>query len=125
MAACAPLPSQYAAIEAYREYKNDTTICEVFSERARMMEASLNKSNVIHCVPYVATFYLFVNIQKTGMKSLDFAYKLLEKEHVAVAPGIAYGQAYDSYIRIACTLGKDKLLKAAEKIIKFADSLGE
>lgn len=124
VAACAPLPSQYAALEAYREYRNDTTICAVFSERARTVESILNKSSVIHCIPYVATFYLFVNIQKTGMKSLDFAYRLLEKEHVAVAPGVAYGRAYDSYIRIACTLDKDKLVSAAYKILNFVDLLG-
>lgn len=125
VAACAPLPSQYAAIEAYRNYKNDTSICELFSKRARMMEAAINESTVIHCVPYVATFYLFVNIQKTGMTSLEFAYKLLEQEHVAVAPGVAYGQAYDSYIRIACTLKEDMLLKATEKILKFVETTGE
>ncbi len=124
VAACAPLASQYAALTALGECRRDDTLCETFKERVRAMEAELNRSNLLHCVPQVATFYLFVNIRKTGMTSLDFAYKLLEKEHVAVAPGVVYGKAYDSYIRIACTLEKKRLLEAAQKIIRFAD-LGE
>ena len=122
VAACAPLASQYAALTALKECREGDTLCDTFKERVRAMEKELNRSNLLHCVPQVATFYLFVNIQKTGMTSLEFAYKLLEKEHVAVAPGVVYGKAYDSYIRIACTLEKERLLEAAKRIIRFADA---
>lgn len=125
VAACAPLSSQYAALAALKECRGEDTLREIFKERVRAMETALNRSNVLHCVPQVATFYIFVNVQKTGMTSLEFAYKLLEKEHVAVAPGVVYGKAYDSYIRIACTLEKELLLEAAQRIIRFADSVGE
>lgn len=125
VAACAPLPSQYASIAAYSACKNDTKLCEIFKERCFAMAKAINASAIIHCMQPTATFYLFVNIKKTGLDSLDFANKLLEKEHVAVAPGVAYGPKYDSYIRIACTLDKEILLKAAEKILKFVDSFGE
>lgn len=125
VAACAPLSSQYAALAALKECRGEDTLREIFKERVRAMETALNRSNVLHCVPQVATFYIFINVQKTGMTSLEFAYKLLEKEHVAVAPGVVYGKAYDSYIRIACTLEKELLLEAAQRIIRFADSVGE
>lgn len=125
VAACAPLSSQYAALAALKECRGEGTLREIFKERVRAMETALNRSNVLHCVPQVATFYIFINVQKTGMTSLEFAYKLLEKEHVAVAPGVVYGKAYDSYIRIACTLEKELLLEAAQRIIRFADSVGE
>lgn len=122
VAACAPLASQYAALTALKECRKDDTLRDTFKERVREMEEELNRSSLLYCVPQVATFYLFVNIRKTGMTSLEFAYKLLEKEHVAVAPGVVYGKAYDSYIRIACTLGKERLLEAAKRIIRFADA---
>lgn len=123
--ACAPLSSQYATIAALRECRDNEDLKSVFEERVRAMEEALNKSCVLHCVPHAATFYLFVNIQKTGMTSLEFAYKLLEKEQVAVAPGIVYGKAYDFYVRIACTVDKATLLEAANKIIRFAEVVGE
>lgn len=125
VAACAPLPSQHAGITALKECKDNTEVQEVFYERCRVTAESINASGKIHCIPPVATFYLFVNIEKTGLKSLDFAYKLLEQEHVAVAPGISYGEKYDTYIRIACTLDKDILLEATKKINRFVESLGE
>ena len=125
VAACAPLPSQYAAIAAYSERKNNEELCNIFKERCSLMADAINNSKKIHCLKPVATFYLFVNIEKTGMNSLDFAYELLEKVHVAVAPGIAYGKKYDSYIRIACTLNKKILLEAADRILEFVNSLGE
>ena len=33
VAACAPLPSQYAAIAAYSERKNNEELCNIFKER--------------------------------------------------------------------------------------------
>ena len=125
VAACAPLPSQHAAITAFRECKDNADLREIFYERCKITADKLNESDKVHCMTPVATFYLFVNIEKTGMNSLDFAYKLLEEEHVAVAPGIAYGKKYDSYIRIACTLDKELLSEAASRIVRFADSLGD
>jgi len=35
-----------------------------------------------------------LNIKSTGLKSEEFAYALLEKEQVAVVPGITYGDCY-------------------------------
>lgn len=125
VAACAPLPSQHAGIIALRECKDNREIREVFYERCKVTAENINTSDKIHCITPVATFYLFVNIEKTGLKSLDFAYKLLEQEHVAVAPGISYGEKYDTYIRIACTLDKDILLEATKKINRFVESLGD
>ncbi len=125
VAACAPLPSQHAAITAYQECADSTELRNLFSERCKLMFEMINASDKIHCLMPVATFYLFVNIEKTGLKSLDFAYKLLEAEHVAVAPGVAYGEKYDSYIRIACTLDRAVLEEAGRKILRFIDSLGE
>ncbi len=125
VAACAPLPSQYAAIAAIKECSEDTSLCEIFKERTQIFASQINENEdgYIHCLPPVATFYLFINIEKTGLNSLDFAYKLLEEEHIAVAPGISYGKAYDKYVRVACTLDKEILSKAAVKINRFVKGI--
>ena len=53
----------------------------------------------------------------------EFAEKLLNEQHVAVAPGITYGDNYDGFIRIAFTLEKDKLKQAVERITAFMKNI--
>ena len=123
VAACTALPSQYAGITAYHECAADSQIAEVFKKRCQSMSCAINAIEKLSCPEPVATFYLFVNIQKTKMDSITFARRLLEQQHVAVAPGITYGDNYDGYIRIACTLTEEKLLEACDRIRKFVDSI--
>lgn len=119
VAACAPLPSQYAAIVAYEKCDDDTHIHDEFEMRRDYIYKAVNEIDGLSALKPAATFYLFVNISKTGLDSLTFAKKLLEEAHVAVAPGITYGKAYDSYIRIAFTLEIPKLEEGVQRISKF------
>ncbi|MBP5476761.1 MAG: hypothetical protein J6Y00_03640 [Paludibacteraceae bacterium] len=47
----------------------------------------------------------------------------LEKEHVAVTPGLSFGDAFDGYIRLAFTLNDDVLRDGAARIRRFIGSL--
>lgn len=124
IAACAPLPSQYAAIEALSG-KDDYSrqMVEIFSERRRILYDGLSQSPVLHCEAPEATFYMMVDISKTGMRSVDFCYALLRSAHVAVVPGITYGKSCDKYVRIAFTLDKEKIEAGVDRIVKFVNSL--
>ena len=53
------------------------------------------------------------------MDSQTFAYRLLEEERVAVVPGLAYGDAYDDYIRIAFTVQGPRLQEAIGRLAAF------
>lgn len=123
VAACAALPSQYAGIAAYKYCANDKWIAGIFEKRCKSMSAAINKIENISCLEPVATFYLFVNIQNTKMDSITFARQLLKQQHVAVAPGITYGDAYDGFARIACTLKEEILLEACDRIAKFVKEI--
>ena len=70
-----------------------------------------------------ATFYAMINIKKTGLKSEEFAYKLLEKEHVAVVPGITYGECCEGFIRVAFTIDENKIREGIARINNFVESL--
>ncbi len=121
--ACAPLPSQYAAIAAYKFHLDDTRICDVYEERRNYMVAAINNIPKLSCHKPDGTFYLFVNISETGLDCMEFANKLLEMEHVAVVPGITYGNIYKYYIRIAFTLDMDNLKKAIIRIENFIKNI--
>ena len=123
IAACAPVASQYAAITALEKCCDDSSLRNEFKARRDFICPAINAINGLSCVKPFATFYLFVNIGKTGLNGLEFAYQLLEKEHVAVVPGITYGAGYDDYIRIAYTMNIDQLKIAVDRISRFVESL--
>ena len=123
VAACAPLPSQYAGIAAYSLCYDDKSIHDIFEERRNYIYKAINSIEGLHANKPAATFYLFVNISSTGMDSLSFAEKLLTSVHVAVAPGITYGKDYDNFIRIAFTLDVSKLKEAVLRIQHFMEEL--
>jgi aminotransferase len=123
IAACAPLPSQYAGIAAFLNCAEDTFIADEFEERRNFMYQAINSIEGLSCIKPAATFYLFVNIDDLGLDSKTFAYKLLEKEQVAVVPGITYGDNYDNYFRIAYTMKIDVLEQAVERIRRFVQGL--
>lgn len=125
VAACAPLPSQYAALKAFREEPDMTEYLKVFKRRRDILAKELSVTKKLSFSIPKGTFYLFVNVEKTGRTGMDFAIELLKEKRVAVVPGVAYGDAYENYIRIAFTLDEEKLLEAAKRIIEFVENCPE
>lgn len=72
--------------------------------------------------PYGA-FYVFPNISRFGMKSEEFATRLLKEQRVAVVPGDAFGKCGEGFLRISYAYSIDDLKAALEKIQKFIDTL--
>lgn len=121
VAACANVSSQYALIEAYTKQISNRYILEEFQKRRDFLFEEISKIDLLRPLKPKGTFYMFINIEKTQLKSEEFAYKLLEKEHVAVVPGKAYGDMYDDYIRLAFTHDVSKLKEAVRRLNHFFD----
>lgn len=120
--ACAPLPSQYAAIEALSgngDYSKD--MVDIFTRRRNILYEGLSKIAGLRCNKPEATFYMMVDISSTGLTSYDFCCKLIESVHVACVPGVAYGNSCDNYIRIAFTLDESKIKEGINRITKFME----
>jgi aspartate aminotransferase len=94
---------------------------EEFARRRAYAWKRFNSIPGISCVNAKGAFYLFPNISKLGLKSMDFCAKLLESEKVAAVPGIAFGA--DDYIRISYATSMANLEKGLDRIEKFAKSL--
>lgn len=121
ISACAPLPSQYAALACLKAVTQEEIahMVEIFKQRRDIVVEEINNIPNLSCRVPQGTFYAFVNIQKSGMTSLEFAMALLEEEHVAVVPGITYGKEGDHYIRIACTISEDLIREGLKRIRQF------
>ena len=120
IAVCVATPNQYAAIEAItntEKYAGDIKV--TFTKRRDVLVQELNKVEKINFKAPQGTFYAFLDISKTGMDSKTFCFELLEQQHVAVIPGIAFGAAFDNYIRLAFTLDDSKIIEGVKRINSF------
>jgi aminotransferase len=54
------------------------------------------------------------------MSSVDFAYDLLDKQQIAVVPGITYGKGGEGYIRMAYTVQVAKIKEAVDRLREYA-----
>ena len=124
IAACATVPSQYAALAAYTGDDTESEkMKEGFERRRNVLIDGINKIDKLSVTCPKGTFYAMVNIKDTGMKSEEFAYSLLEKVQVAVVPGITYGDACEGYVRLAFTMNEDRIQEGVQRIKRFVDSL--
>ena len=118
--ACAPLPSQYAALEALSPRTDESYILKEFQARRDCVLEELRSIPELRCVGIPATFYAFIDVSSTGMSGEEFALELLKSRQVALIHGSAYGgEAYRDFVRIAFTLGIPELREAFSRIREF------
>ena len=119
----APTTSQYAAIEALRNGDEDVAkMRESYDERRRFLVKELREMGM-PCFEPMGAFYVFPNISRFGMTSGEFVKTLLEKEHVAVVPGSAFGTCGEGFLRISYAYSIEDLKKALVKIQNFIDTI--
>jgi aspartate/methionine/tyrosine aminotransferase len=116
----APSISQRGAIYALRnrEIVQPSMISE-YKERAFYAAERINNIPNMSVLKPKGTFYLFVNIKKTGLSSIDASDAILKEAHVLTIPGVAFGECGEGYVRIACTVGVERLKEAFDRIEKM------
>ncbi len=62
-----------------------------------------------------ATFYLWIEVPN-GYTSAEFTSRLLSKGGIVVTPGNGFGAAGEGYVRMALTVGKERLKEVIERI---------
>lgn len=120
--------AQYAAIEALEgDQSAIAKMKDAFEKRSVLMCELLDDVKGVTYVRPHGAFYVMVDVSnfygdKYGMhSSLDFAAKLLEKQKVAVIPGIAFG--VDKYIRLSYATSEDVIKTGIARIKEFVESL--
>lgn len=114
--------AQYGAIAAYEESQQCVhDMVSAFAERRQVMFAALNAIPGMSCPKPYGAFYMFPNISKTGMTSLDFCSALLEKYQVATVPGVAFGA--DDCIRLSYATSLDNIQEGTKRLAEFVRSL--
>ena len=123
--------AQYASVAALNG--DSSAMDKMVNEFKRRRDYMVNKINTIDglsCITPEGAFYVMINISKVfGKKSnnieikgsMNFSEELLDKEKVAVIPGIGFGM--DNYIRLSYATSMENIEKGLSRIEKFVKEL--
>ncbi|WP_416667606.1 pyridoxal phosphate-dependent aminotransferase [Egbenema bharatensis] len=113
--------AQYGAIAAYENSQDCVKeMVKAFAERRQVMLDYIDAMPGITCPKPYGAFYMFLNISKTGLKSLDFSNTLLDNHHVATVPGVAFGA--DDCVRLSYATSLDNIHKGMTRFTEFVQS---
>ena len=120
---CAPIVSQVAAVEALKHGADEVEkMRRAYARRRNLMLKRFEEMGV-PCFAPGGAFYMFPDIRKFGLKSQEFALRLLEEEGVAVVPGDAFGEAGQGCVRACYATSYEQLEVALDKIEAFVKRL--
>jgi aminotransferase len=113
---CAPTPSQHAALAALEGDQGCVEeIVGIFAARRRVLLEGLRAEGIPFPHP-AGAFFAFGDIRATGMKSADFAVRVLEEEGVLVFPGTQYGACGEGFLRISYLAEIPEIERAVAKL---------
>jgi aspartate/methionine/tyrosine aminotransferase len=111
--------SQVAGIEGLRGNQSGAQkMVAEFKRRRNVIVDGLNQIPGITCLRPKGAFYVFPNIQGTGMSSQQVADLLLNEAGVAALPGTAFGDFGEGYLRFSYANSVENIKKALERIEK-------
>jgi aminotransferase len=122
--ACANSVAQRAAIAALT--CDDGSLGGMLMEyesRKKLLTNIVSQVEGLKIIPCEGSFYMFVDISRTGLSSEDFAMRLLAKHRLAVIPGDAFGPTGSGFVRMAYTVGSDSLIEGGNRLQDFISSL--
>ncbi|MBX4259017.1 pyridoxal phosphate-dependent aminotransferase [Clostridium estertheticum] len=123
--------AQYASVEALSGEQDDMhSMIEQFKLRRNYMVKRINSINNLSCIEPEGAFYVMVNISNIFNKLIDgkvikdsisFSKLLLEKEKVAVIPGIAFGA--ENFIRLSYATSMENIKQGLDRIESFVSNI--
>ena len=119
---CAPVISQFAAVEAMAKGKSWCVEQQVPIKQSRKMVVSaLDEISAVCSYPRSnGAFYFYLKIE-TDLSSVDLCERLITEHQVAVIPGITFGSENGTYLRIA--YGAMTPQTAEQGIGRFVDGI--
>ncbi|MCR8657933.1 aminotransferase class I/II-fold pyridoxal phosphate-dependent enzyme [Paenibacillus endoradicis] len=120
---CAPVMSQYAAIEALTNgLEEKDKMIESYNQRRRLVVQGFREIG-LQCHEPQGAFYAFPSIASTGLTSEQFAQRLLEEANVAAVPGDVFGLGGEGHLRCSYATSVASLTEAIDRIGNFVHKL--
>lgn len=121
---CVNNQAQYAAMEALDGSQESLEkMVETYKRRRDLIVDGINNIKGLSCKKPKGAFYAFVNIEKTGLKSEEFALRLVKETGVVVVPGPGFGESGEGFIRLSYATSEENISEGLKRIDKFVKSL--
>ncbi|MGZ9811394.1 pyridoxal phosphate-dependent aminotransferase [Pseudoroseicyclus sp. H15] len=98
-------------------------MCARFSARAARLAERLERESPLRVNRPEAGMFALVDIRPTGLDDTAYAHALLEETGVALMPGSVFGPSIAGWVRLALTVGDERLDEATTCIIAHARAL--
>ena len=116
---CASIIAQEGALEALtRGWDGVLKMREQYHRRRDLIVRRFNELGLT-CHSPRGSFYAFPDIRASGMTEKEFAVGLLEKEKVAVVPGLAFGENGRGHVRACFATSYEQIGVACDRIERF------
>jgi aspartate aminotransferase len=102
------------ALEGPQNFIQD--MVTAWDRRRHAVAAGLNAVKGIRVPLVEGAFYAFADIRETGRSSVEIADLLLQEGHVALVPGVAFGQAGEGHLRLSFATSDELLEQAVDRI---------
>lgn len=113
-----------AAIEALENDFGVEQIAATYAGRRRLFIDEMRGLNNVTVRGSEGGMYVMLDVSAIEPDCEKFAWSLLEREKIAVMPGISFGDAAAGHIRISLCQPDDVLREAAGRLRRFANSYG-
>lgn len=114
--------AQYGALAALTgDQQCVADMREEFDIRRQYAFERISAISGLSAVKPQGAFYILINVSQLGLKSQNFADRLLTKANVAVVPGIAFGD--DQTVRISYATSLDVIKNGLDRIEDFCKTL--
>jgi aspartate aminotransferase len=114
---CTSACTQYAGLEALKGPQEESyKMIAEFKKRRDVIVEGLNRIPGIRCHKPQGAFYVFPNIEGTGMKSKEMEQFLLHQAGVAALSGTSFGKYGEGFIRLSYANSIANINKALERI---------
>jgi aspartate aminotransferase len=114
--------AQYGALAALTgDQQCVADMREEFDIRRQYMFERLSGISGITAVKPLGAFYVLANISALGLKSQNFADRLLSKANVALVPGIAFGD--DRTVRLSYATSLDIIKTGLDRVEEFCKTV--
>lgn len=115
---------QWAGVAALTESQDCVKeMMDLYRHRRKLLLEGINDIDGISCKDPKGAFYLFANIQSTGLDSRTFATKLLEQEKMLVIPGVGFGPGGEGFVRFCYATNDENINEGIQRLRRFMKTL--
>lgn len=115
---------QQAAITALERHEEIAAFMrERYRARRDLVVSALAGTPKIEVLSPDAGMFVMLDVRQTGLSPFDFSWRLFREAGVSTLDATAFGTPAEGFLRVAFTLGEDRLAEACRRIDRFVRGL--